>query len=177
MINSILFLLYWVKYKCITSCFKKKIFFKTYLGSVCKLELKVTSGLPSGALVVLLCRVFREEGGTLGGGSSASGEPSEGRHPQDPPSAFPVLPFWSAPLDFVCSLCSQGSEIMSCARDDFESKSSSWGLSCLTRVRWNFARHALPRCSCSRPQIGLFAILSAVDLYRHLPLLLQHNYR
>lgn len=60
LINSIWFPLPWVKYKFITSCFKKKKKnLKTYLGSVSKLELKVTSGFPS-RVVVLLCGVSRQ---------------------------------------------------------------------------------------------------------------------
>ena len=80
--------------------------------------------------MVLLCGVFREECGTVRDGLSGPREPFEGHRPQHPPWAFPMFPFSAAPLDLDCSLCFQGGEIMSCAQDDFESKSGSWGLSC-----------------------------------------------
>ena len=144
LINSIWFPLPWVKYKFITSCFKKKKKnLKTYLGSVSKPELKVTSGFPSRVVVVLLCGVSREECGTVRDDLSGSREPFDGLRPQHPPWAFPMLLFSSAPLDLDCSLCFQGSEIMSCAQDDFESKSSSWGLSC-----WPESEGTLPGAPC-----------------------------
>ena len=104
---------------------------------------------------VVFCFVFREEAGAAGGVSSGSGELSEGRRPRTLPVPLPVT-LLTSPLGLgLQPFCFQGSEIMPCAKDYFESKSSPWGLSCLAGVRRNFARRARPCCSCSGPQIGL----------------------
>lgn len=135
LINSILFPLSWVKYKFITSCSKKTKNLKAYLGSVSKPELKVTSGFPSGVVVVLLCLVSREECGMVRDDLSGSREPFDDRRPQHSPWAFPVLPFSSAPLDLDCSLCFQGSEIMSLCSGWLWKQVRLLGFVLLTRVR------------------------------------------
>lgn len=131
-----------------------------------------------GVMVVLLGFVLKGEGWDSRWWLLGSGELS--RRPSLPALSlcFSHVPLFDQPLWTLTPVLGfWGSEIMPCIRDCCESKPSSWGLSLLAGGRGNPARHALPYCSCSRPQIGLLLSPLLLAFQWCCLMFLQCNYR